>query len=94
MQPDRQRLGEREFTQADVAGDRIALTLAQDEILGEHALHMRVEARAAQETHMATEVLPTFATVVAAPAGLRRTHRDLVTGLHPRDAFSDSRHDP
>src|SRR5207253_6154811 len=93
VQANRKWLGECQLSQAHVAGHRVALPLAQDEILGEHALHVRVEARAAEEAHVAAQMLAPFAAIVAAPTGLRRTHRDLVAGLDARDALADLRDD-
>ena len=52
VQRDRQRLGERELAERDVAGHRIALPLAHHEVFLEHALHVREEARAAEEAHV------------------------------------------
>src|SRR5207253_8804178 len=59
------------------------------EILAEHALDMRVQACAAEKAHVAAELLASLAAVVALATGMRRAHRDLVTGLHPRDAGAD-----
>ena len=91
VQRDRERLRERELAERDVAADRIALALAHDEELAEHSLHVRKEARAAEEAHLAAELLATFAAVVALAAGVRRAHGDLVADFHARDAGPDRR---
>ena len=48
------------------------------------------QARAAEEVHVAAELLAALAAVVAAAAGVRRRHRDLVADLHARDAGADA----
>jgi hypothetical protein len=92
VQRDGQRLGERELAQRHVAGDRIALPLAHHEILAKHSLHVREEARAAEEFHARAQLLPAFAAIGAAPAGVRRAHRDLVAFLDAGDIRADQRH--
>src|SRR5690606_31566961 len=89
VQPDRQRLGERELAQRDVAADRIALALAHHEILGEHALHVRVQARAAEELHVRAELLAPGPATFAAPAGVRWRDRDVVPLAYARDIRPD-----
>ena len=89
VQRDGQRLRERELAQRHVARDRIALPLAHHEVLAEHALHVRVEAGAAEEAHVAAELLAALAAVVALAARVRRAHRHLVADLDPGDAGAD-----
>ena len=52
------------------------------------------QAGAAEEAHLAAQVLAAFAAVVAAAAGVRRRHRDLVADLDARDARRRSRRPP
>ena len=52
VQPDGERLGKSQLAQRHVARDRIALPLTQDEVLGEHSLNVRIDARAAEEAHV------------------------------------------
>src|SRR5437763_9242369 len=93
MQPHRQLLGEGELAQRDVAVDWIALPFAHHEIFAKHALHMRKEARAAEELHVRAQLLTTFATIVAPAARVRRAYGDFVTGLDARDAGAHGRDD-
>jgi hypothetical protein len=82
VQRDGERLRESELAQRDVARHGIALPLAHDEELAEHALHVRIEAGAAQEAHLPAQLLAALAAVVALAAGMRRAHRDLVSHFH------------
>jgi hypothetical protein len=93
VQTDRQRLGKRNFAQAHVARDRVALALSHHEVFAEHALHVRIQTGAAEEAHVSAQMLAALATIIAVPARMRRAHRDPVSDLDPGNAGADPRDD-
>ena len=89
MQSHRKRFGERKLAQRDVPRHGIALPLAHHEVFLEHALHVRKQARAAEEFHLGAEVLAALTAIVTATTGMRRRNGDVVARFHASDAGTD-----
>jgi hypothetical protein len=94
MQADGQRLGTGDLAQRNVCfRHRRELAFAHDEALAEHALHVRIDAGAAEKAHVAAKIVAAGAAVIAAAARMGRIDGDLHARRHRPHGIARAQHD-